>query len=354
MRGYLVFIILILTIGCIIGLAIISYQTKPSTFKPSDQKSIAATSQGIIDSISDDGSNLMLVTQSGQGLTVVLGKNTVIKDKNGTSLTPAEIHKGFRVQVKGKALSDTQLNAQEVIITSMPNVLLYSPGNGSGVTSSFEVSGIARVVENVVSLRIRNIRSGKILLTGTLEAKSPHAGQYGPYSERVTLSTEYLKKGDKIEVTAFQPSAKDGSEIGAVHSIVTFDSIRHIQIKAYFTNDTLNPSSNCQTVFPVIRDVPATTAVAKVALQALLDGPSDNEVIQGYGTAINDGVLLNSIIIKDETAYADFSQTLQKNVGGSCRVTAMRSQITQTLKQFPTIKNVVMSINGEKETSLQP
>jgi spore germination protein GerM len=41
-------------------------------------------------------------------------------------------------------------------------------------------------------------------------------------------------------------------------------------------------------------------------------------------------------------------------MGGSCRVTAIRAQITQTLEQFSTIKNVIISVNGSVDEALQP
>jgi spore germination protein GerM len=45
---------------------------------------------------------------------------------------------------------------------------------------------------------------------------------------------------------------------------------------------------------------------------------------------------------------------MQYEVGGSCRVSGIRNQIIQTLKQFPTIKNVVISVEGNSEEALQP
>ncbi|PIP22172.1 MAG: hypothetical protein COX38_02115, partial [Candidatus Nealsonbacteria bacterium CG23_combo_of_CG06-09_8_20_14_all_39_25] len=47
-------------------------------------------------------------------------------------------------------------------------------------------------------------------------------------------------------------------------------------------------------------------------------------------------------------------EQLEFQVGGSCKVSAIRAQITQTLKQFPTVDEVVISINGRTEDILQP
>ena len=58
--------------------------------------------------------------------------------------------------------------------------------------------------------------------------------------------------------------------------------------------------------------------------------------------------------IADETAKVDFDETMEKGMGGSCRVSAIRAQITETLKQFSTVKDVIISVNGRTEDILQP
>jgi spore germination protein GerM len=65
-------------------------------------------------------------------------------------------------------------------------------------------------------------------------------------------------------------------------------------------------------------------------------------------------VTINSIKISGNTATIDLSPKLDENMGGSCRVSAIRSQITNTAKQFANIKKVIISINGETELILQP
>jgi len=45
---------------------------------------------------------------------------------------------------------------------------------------------------------------------------------------------------------------------------------------------------------------------------------------------------------------------LEFQVGGSCRVAAISAQIMETLKQFPTVKDVIISINSRTEDILQP
>ena len=58
--------------------------------------------------------------------------------------------------------------------------------------------------------------------------------------------------------------------------------------------------------------------------------------------------------IKDGIAKVDFNDKLEFQVGGSCRVAAIHAQIVDTLKQFPTIQDVLVSIDGRTEDILQP
>ncbi len=127
-----------------------------------------------------------------------------------------------------------------------------------------------------------------------------------------------------------------------------------IKIKAFFASPVLNPTAVCEKVFPVDREVPLTKAIGRAAIRELLKGPSPDEREAEYSTAINDGVILQSLTIQDGVARVDFSKELDRAVGGSCRVTAIRAQITETLKQFATVKSVIISIDGRTEDILQP
>jgi spore germination protein GerM len=125
-------------------------------------------------------------------------------------------------------------------------------------------------------------------------------------------------------------------------------------VKAFFSNNFLDPEVSCNKVFAVERLVLKTAAVAREALEQLLAGPSEQEKIQGYYTSINSGVLIQKLTIVDGIAKVDFNETLEKNAGGSCRVSAIGAQIIETLKQFSTVKDVVISINDRTEDVLQP
>jgi hypothetical protein len=127
-----------------------------------------------------------------------------------------------------------------------------------------------------------------------------------------------------------------------------------ISVQAFFSNNNLDPAISCNKVFPVSRQIVETAGVARATLEELLKGPTDADKTNRFYTSINPGVVIQKLTIEQGTAKVDFDETLEKAVGGSCRVSAIRAQITQTLKQFSTVKNVVISVNGRTADILQP
>lgn len=127
-----------------------------------------------------------------------------------------------------------------------------------------------------------------------------------------------------------------------------------MEVKAYFSTNE-DAQTTCEASQAISRIVPKTVATAGTALNELLKSPTDDEKLKyGVFTSINPGVKVQKLEIKNGTAYVDFNSALEFQVGGSCRVSAIRSQITNTLKQFSTIQNVVISIDGRTEDILQP
>ena len=105
-------------------------------------------------------------------------------------------------------------------------------------------------------------------------------------------------------------------------------------------------------VSSVQREFPATEGIGTYTLQRLLEGPNEEEKNEGYSTSIQEGTTLNSLHIEEGVAYADFSSEL--DVSGSAWVTMVRGQIENTLLQFESVDDVVISIEGETEDVLQP
>jgi hypothetical protein len=127
-----------------------------------------------------------------------------------------------------------------------------------------------------------------------------------------------------------------------------------VTVKVFFNNSRLDPNFTQGKVFPVQRVLSRTQAVARGAIEELLKGPSDREKSDDYFTCINPDVKIRKLTIADGIARVDFDGQIQYRLGGSARVGAIRAQITETLKQFPTVKEVIISVNGSVEEALQP
>jgi spore germination protein GerM len=127
-----------------------------------------------------------------------------------------------------------------------------------------------------------------------------------------------------------------------------------LPIKVFFLNDRLDPEISCDKVFPVTRTIKKTKAVARAAVEELLQGPNEAEKTEGYRTSINEGVKIHRLTIQNGVARIDFNDILDFRVAGSCRVRSIRAQIEQTLKQFPSVREVTISVDGKTEDILQP
>lgn len=128
-----------------------------------------------------------------------------------------------------------------------------------------------------------------------------------------------------------------------------------IKFNIYFGNKkNEKEAEECKAMSTVVREIQFTIAKEKEALEELLKGPTEEEKRGGYYTSINDDVELQSLQIENGIVKIDFDEELERAIGGSCKVAFIRSQIERTLKQFPDIKEVVISINGRTDDILQP
>jgi len=156
----------------------------------------------------------------------------------------------------------------------------------------------------------------------------------------------WVKHGNPFAAQPTEPCGGTNTNINAEETMT---------VKIFFGNSIFDPEVlDCQKNFAVERIIPKTVAVARAALEQLLVGPTDEEKVEGYFTSINPGVKIQSLVVANGVANVDFDEQLEFQVGGSCRVAAIASQIRETLKQFSTVEDVVISINGRTEDILQP
>ncbi len=122
-------------------------------------------------------------------------------------------------------------------------------------------------------------------------------------------------------------------------------------VKAYFGNINFNPNmQDCSKVYPVERIVPKTLGPAKVALEELFKGPSEEEKIQGYVSWFSEKTkdILKSVKIENNTAYLDLKDIRQiiPGASASCGSAHFLAEVETTLKQFPIVNRVIIAIDA--------
>lgn len=220
------------------------------------------------------------------------------------------------------------------------------------VGTKFVIYGKGRAFENTINYRISN-DGCKQLYLGSFMTNAPDAGIFGYFNQEIDLTKILKTIPPVIRLDVFEASAKDGSDIHKTSFKLDVDQ-SETAIFAYFANKNLDPEISCNKTFAVARIVPKTQSVLKAAIEELLKGPSAAEADLGYKTSINSGVSVNSIKISGAKATIDFSKKIEENTAGSCRVSAIRNQITNTARQFSNIKNVIISVEGRTQAVLQP
>jgi spore germination protein GerM len=157
------------------------------------------------------------------------------------------------------------------------------------------------------------------------------------------------------EDASSEPATNINTAVPPANQPVNTNAEETMPVKLFFGNSRFDPEMlDCSKNFAVERTIPKTEAVGRAALEELLSGPTESEKADGYSTSINPNVKIQSLTIEDGVARVDFDKQLEFQVGGSCRVAAIASQIRETLKQFPTVNNVIISIDGRTEDILQP
>ncbi len=339
---------LVLLIAAIV-LWVVSGPSPESMQNPSPQ---AASAQGTVSNISEN-THTLTIQQNQAYIPVAISGNTRMFDENGNNADFSYIEKGFDIAVEGMQNQDNSIEASVVRITRAPAIVIFSPQDGQVVSDpTITVSGVARVFENSFIIRVRTSTT-TVLFEKPVMTVGNDAGKFGEFNYSFTLPRNILPNS-QVFIDAFEYSPKDGSQTNVATVSVFLANRQMTTLNVFFANNKLDPQISCNKVFPVQHVIPYTQAVGQAAIVELLNGPSDQETAAGYYTSVPTNAKLKSLKIQNGTAYADFDQNLDKNIGGSCRVSSIRAQITETLKQFPSIKNVIISVNGNSAEALQP
>ena len=115
-------------------------------------------------------------------------------------------------------------------------------------------------------------------------------------------------------------------------------------LRVYFFLDGPRGSGG---LVPVLREVPATPAVARAAMEALLDGPRPRErdASPPISNRVPVGTELLGLTIDDGVATVDLSSEFEEGNEDGSQIGRL-GQVVYTLTQFPTVRSVAFRIEG--------
>ncbi len=241
------------------------------------------------------------------------------------------------------------------------SIVVDSPKEGATVTSPLTVIGKARggwYFEASFPVRLLDALGNEIAVAPAQAQGEWMTEDFVPFVTELTFNIPSAQYGKLILMKDNPSGLPEHDE--QVEVAVWLDPSGNsavpdgMSVKAFFGLAGAPEGTECVTVAAVERTVPKTEGVARAALEELLKGPSADDTAAGFTTSIPEGVIITSLDIATGTARVDFNDALERGVAGSCRVTHIREQIEATLKQFPTVKNVVISIDGRTGDVLQP
>jgi hypothetical protein len=217
--------------------------------------------------------------------------------------------------------------------------------SGSLLTNPFIIEGSGMAFENTINWKLLDANNDRIA-EGFVTASAADVGQAGDFQIRDFL--RYAPKSSNATLQVFEYSAKDGSPIHIVSMPVRLPTTT-MKTKFFMPSGS---TTDCSEVDPVELDVVRSSLPVETALRTLLGvGPT----MSSKRTAIPIDTKLVSLKVSNGTATVVLSPELGNYGGGSCNVGAIRSQIEATLKQFSSVRNVVIIQQGKTaEETLQP
>lgn len=250
----------------------------------------------------------------------------------------------------GQASTGTETSLQ--ILSPKSGEIIGSPLTISGSVNGDGWSGFEGQVGTVKLLD----ENGQELAFGILKATTEWTSLPTQFEAILNFTSPKAQNGKLVFANENPSGLPEKNKTFALPVSIKAVAGDTMNVKVYFNNTKSDPNMlDCSKVYPVTRIIPKTEAVGRAALAELIKGPTEQEKAAGYvSNLINSDTTIQNLTIKDGVAKVDFSAALERGVGGSCRVSAIRSQIIETLKQFPTVKDVIISVDGRTEDILQP
>jgi spore germination protein GerM len=180
-----------------------------------------------------------------------------------------------------------------------------------------------------------------VILTAVLGACSASAGALGTVPPAESAQPSVVQGSPDITP---QPSSGAPGASGSPSDVASASPGGSTIVRDYFF---LAGPTGSAGIVPVLRDVPATKAVATAAVTALLAGPNGQEQASRISTVIPAGTQLLGLSIANGVATVDLSREFESG-GGSASVLGRLAQVVYTLTQFPSVTSVLFEVEGRE------
>lgn len=151
-----------------------------------------------------------------------------------------------------------------------------------------------------------------------------------------------MKKTKILFIIIFEIAAAFG-----IASAQTSIGAKLKEVRVYFLY--LGTDGTESKILPLKRKVSAAQPL-QTAIEELIKEPTVEEQKRGFATASYGEMKLVSVKIKKGIARIDFSRPIRDDYNpGDLQTLDFESAVVKTVKQFPTVKKVVVCVNGINE-----
>lgn len=225
--------------------------------------------------------------------------------------------------------------------TINPNIKVDFPKDNDLLINPATISGQAKLwyFEGSFPYKLLD-ENGKIIATGQAQAQGDWTViDFVSFKATMNFIVDKDQNGTLI-LEEDNPSGRDNPE--KIEIPVKLQKAEATILKVYFPVK----SSDCGKVLSLERKIPKTTTPAKSALEELIKGPTEAEYAVDYISKLSMAGHINKVNIRNGVAYADLPASIISSDKTACELKTAKAQIVQTLKQFSSVQNVLVTLDG--------